>query len=203
MHISTSTKNRCLGGVCGGLGQSFGISVALLRCIFVFLFLFSGGLLACTIYVFIWLILPKSEPGPSVHPKALSKSRKEKIFLGVVGGMSQCFKLDPSLLRVISIIIIFVTGIVPGLALYLLMGTTLPYFMNEPSLSVRRLFREKNKKVLAGVCSGLAFYYRVSPNSIRVIFCVLALFTAVIPMCVLYLLSIFIIPQRPYEGEIL
>jgi phage shock protein C len=54
--IYRSEKNRILGGVCGGLGQYFGIDPTILRIIFVLLTVFGGsGLL---IYLVLWLILP-------------------------------------------------------------------------------------------------------------------------------------------------
>ena len=55
-----STTDCKIGGVCGGLGEYFGIDSTLVRAAFLFMFLsFCSGLL---IYIILWLIAPKN-PG--------------------------------------------------------------------------------------------------------------------------------------------
>jgi phage shock protein C len=52
-----STKNRVLGGVCGGLGEYFDIDPSLVRLLWlVIVFMGGGGVL---IYIILWIILPE------------------------------------------------------------------------------------------------------------------------------------------------
>lgn len=52
-----SDTNKVIGGVCGGLGEYFGIDPTAIRVVLVILmFAFGTGLLA---YIIAWLIMPK------------------------------------------------------------------------------------------------------------------------------------------------
>jgi len=51
--------------------------------------------------------------------KKLYRSRKNKIFGGLVGGLGEYFEIDPVLLRVLLLFAIFMTGFFPGLIAYL------------------------------------------------------------------------------------
>ncbi|MBL7139062.1 MAG: PspC domain-containing protein [Bacteroidales bacterium] len=52
-----STKNRVLGGVCGGLGEYLNVDPVLLRVLWAVFFFFGGmGLLA---YIIAWIIMPE------------------------------------------------------------------------------------------------------------------------------------------------
>lgn len=51
-----SRDNRIIAGVCGGLGEYFGIDPTWVRLIFILLF-FAGGA-AFLIYIILWLIVP-------------------------------------------------------------------------------------------------------------------------------------------------
>lgn len=54
-----STKNRVLGGVCGGFAQYFNIDPVLVRLIFVLMFLFGGS--GLIIYIVSWILMPPSQ----------------------------------------------------------------------------------------------------------------------------------------------
>jgi phage shock protein C len=60
---------------------------------------------------------------------------------------------------------------------------------------MKRLRRSSTDKKIAGVCGGLAEYFEVDPTIVRLVVVAVALFTAVIPMLVGYLLSWMIIPR--------
>ncbi len=61
---------------------------------------------------------------------------------------------------------------------------------------VKRLQRDEQKGILTGVCAGIGGYFRVDPVLIRVIFIILAIFTAVIPVIITYILLAIIMPKR-------
>jgi phage shock protein C len=56
--LRRSRSNRVLAGVCGGLGEYFGINPTIIRIIFMFLLL-PGGFPGVLPYAILWLILPE------------------------------------------------------------------------------------------------------------------------------------------------
>lgn len=57
-RLYRSRKDRMIAGVCGGLGQYFGMDPVWVRLLFV-LFLFLGGS-AFLLYIIMWLIVPNA-----------------------------------------------------------------------------------------------------------------------------------------------
>ena len=57
-YLRRSRSNRVLAGVCGGLGEFFGISAFWFRLLFFILFI-PGGLPGFVPYAILWLIIPK------------------------------------------------------------------------------------------------------------------------------------------------
>lgn len=56
-RLYRSRTNRQIAGVCGGLGEYFGIDPTLIRVLFVLAFLVAGqGLL---LYIILWLVMPE------------------------------------------------------------------------------------------------------------------------------------------------
>ena len=52
--------------------------------------------------------------------KKLYRSKTNKIFAGVIGGLGEYFDVDPTLLRLIWFIILVCTGIMPGTVVYII-----------------------------------------------------------------------------------
>lgn len=65
-----------------------------------------------------------------MEPKRLFRSRKDRILGGVCGGMGNYFNLDPVLIRVIWVVLLFAAGI--GLLAYILAWIIIP---EEPVIS--------------------------------------------------------------------
>ncbi|HIT54340.1 MAG TPA: PspC domain-containing protein [Candidatus Fimivicinus intestinavium] len=61
----------------------------------------------------------------------------------------------------------------------------------------KKLYRSRNDKMVSGVCAGLANFLNIDPTLVRVIYAVLAVFTAVVPCLVLYIVLAIVIPQEP------
>ncbi len=56
--LRRSRSDRILAGVCGGLGEFFGISPAWFRLAFIIAAI-PGGVPGITLYILMWLIVPK------------------------------------------------------------------------------------------------------------------------------------------------
>jgi len=57
--------------------------------------------------------------------KQLLRSRRDRVFAGVCGGVGEYFEIDPNLVRLVWILI-SLAGVVPGVLLYLLAWMILP-----------------------------------------------------------------------------
>ena len=59
----------------------------------------------------------------------------------------------------------------------------------------KKLYRIKNGKVLAGVCGGVAEYFKIDPTVVRVLWALASLlgFAGVLA----YIVCAFIIPEKP------
>jgi phage shock protein C len=63
----------------------------------------------------------------------------------------------------------------------------------------KRLYRSKTKKMIAGVCGGLADYFEIDVSLVRLIFVAISLITAVIPMLIFYVIAWIILPVEEPE----
>lgn len=60
----------------------------------------------------------------------------------------------------------------------------------------KKLYRNTNNKMIAGVCSGLAEYINIDPTIVRLIWALIALSGAGL---VAYLVAAIIIPEKPSD----
>ncbi len=52
----------------------------------------------------------------------LTKSSSDKILAGVCGGLANAWDMDSTLVRVLYVVLTLVTGLVPGLLVYLILA---------------------------------------------------------------------------------
>ena len=71
------TKNKILGGVCGGISKAAKINISIVRILFVILLFFSCGIYVI-VYMALWIIVP-TETLES-EKKAINNSLDSKIF---------------------------------------------------------------------------------------------------------------------------
>jgi phage shock protein PspC (stress-responsive transcriptional regulator) len=64
------------------------------------------------------------------------------------------------------------------------------------SQNVRKLYRSKTNKMIAGVCGGLAEYFNIDANLMRVIYILLFFVTGLLPLIIIYLIMWAIVPAR-------
>jgi phage shock protein C len=82
--------------------------------------------------------------------KKLYRSRKDKVLFGVCGGIGEYFDVDPILIRIIFILLVFVKGF--GFLLYFISAFLIPFKTGkQKSLSMttekaQSLFDELAKK---------------------------------------------------------
>jgi phage shock protein PspC (stress-responsive transcriptional regulator)/heme/copper-type cytochrome/quinol oxidase subunit 2 len=100
------------------------------------------------------------------EPKRLYRDENHKVLGGVCSGIANYFGIDPVVVRILSIIFFGVTFLV-----YPVLWIAVPSSATQVIGSQRkRLFRDPDDKVIAGVCSGLAQYFGLSVWIPRVLF---------------------------------
>lgn len=66
---------------------------------------------------------------------------------------------------------------------------------------------KSNDRIIAGVCGGIAEYFGFDATIVRLVTAALALFTAIVPSVILYLIAAMIIPDASpkktvYDGPV-
>ncbi|MEW5901566.1 MAG: PspC domain-containing protein [Acidobacteriota bacterium] len=65
----------------------------------------------------------------------------------------------------------------------------------------KKLYRSLKRRMIGGVCGGLADYFDLDVSLVRLIFVGLGLVTAIIPMALFYLIAWIIIPVEEAKKE--
>ncbi|PIR77771.1 MAG: hypothetical protein COU30_00640 [Candidatus Magasanikbacteria bacterium CG10_big_fil_rev_8_21_14_0_10_38_6] len=52
--------------------------------------------------------------------KKLTRSKTNRVWTGIIGGMGEYLNVDPTILRLLFIILVIFTGFVPGVLAYVL-----------------------------------------------------------------------------------
>ncbi len=111
----------------------------------------------------------------------LYRDTNDKVLGGVCSGLAAYFRIDPSIIRIIFVVFTFSGG--AGFLLYLLMWIILPSKPLDHVASTKRLYRNPEEKVIAGVASGIATYFDIAIWVPRLIFAmplVLGIFSSII-----------------------
>jgi phage shock protein C len=58
--------------------------------------------------------------------KKLTKDTSDKKISGVCSGIAKYFDIDPTLVRVLTVLLIIFTGLVPGLIAYIIAALIMP-----------------------------------------------------------------------------
>ncbi len=67
--------------------------------------------------------------------------------------------------------------------------------MHTP-METKKLYRSKTNRIFAGICGGLGEYMNIDPVLIRLIWLLVVVFTGVFPGLLVYILAIYIIPNK-------
>ena len=99
--------------------------------------------------------------------KSLYRDENNKVLGGVCSGIAAYFGIDPVIVRVLFTIFAF-TGI--GFLLYVILWVFVPGSNLISNGARKRLYRNPDKKIIGGVCSGLGSYFNINPWIPRVLF---------------------------------
>lgn len=96
------------------------------------------------------------------------RNEADKFLGGVCSGLAAYFRIDPSIVRLIFVLFMFSGG--AGFLLYILLWIILPAKALQPVASTRRLYRNPDEKVVAGVAGGIATYFDIPVWVPRLVF---------------------------------
>jgi phage shock protein C len=133
-------------------------------------------------------LLQATDTGIYGPPPRLWRSRSDRVFLGVLGGLSEKFGWETKPIRIL-------VGLFGVLSLPLgTLPVTIPYLTlwaitraRGPKGPPRQLRRSRTDTVVAGVLGGVARWMGISPRVVRVLYSGLTLLTFVLPGVVTYL----------------
>jgi phage shock protein PspC (stress-responsive transcriptional regulator) len=98
----------------------------------------------------------------------LYRDKSDKILGGVCSGIANYMNVDPAIIRLLFAIITF-GGFGFGILIYILMWIIIPARDLE-GYAGKRLFRNPDDRIIAGVAGGLAAYFRKEAWIIRLVF---------------------------------
>lgn len=108
-----------------------------------------------------------SSSSASAPKGSLMRNSNDKILGGVCSGIAHTLRIDPTVVRVLFALLSFGGG--TGILIYLILWIVLP---EQPltALTQKRLFRNPDQKVIAGICGGIASYFNIPVWLPRIIF---------------------------------
>ncbi len=97
------------------------------------------------------------------------RDENHKVVAGVCAGIANYFNIDPLVVRILFVIFAFGFGF--GFITYLVLWVAVPSTASTVIGSAKkRLFRDPDNKLIAGVCSGLSQYFGVNVWIPRILF---------------------------------
>jgi phage shock protein C len=134
-------------------------------------------------------------------PKRLTRTSSVGRIAGVCAGIAEYLDADVTLVRLVWVVLSIVPGgFVGGIVAYLAAWAIMPdsSVPTNADAGIQRLSRSTTDRKVAGVCGGLAEYFRVDSTMVRVLWAILTIIPGAIVLgIVAYLVAWFIMPSAP------
>jgi phage shock protein PspC (stress-responsive transcriptional regulator) len=100
--------------------------------------------------------------------RRLFRNENDKVLGGVCSGLANYFNIDVVVARIVFVVLLF-SGV--GFLTYIIMWIAVPSSATVQIGGTRKkLFRDPDEKMIAGVCSGIGNYFGINPWIPRVLF---------------------------------
>ena len=139
----------------------------------------------------------ESNTSEEKKPKRLFRNINDKVIGGVASGISNYFKIDPLITRIIFITMAFLGGF--GLLAYIICWIGIPAGNDSESIIRKRYYRDSDEKVLGGVAMGVANYFSVDVSLVRILFLISIFFGGF--GVLIYFILWFITPEATTVGQ--
>jgi len=111
---------------------------------------------------------PTGSTQPTTGSKRLFRDENDKVLGGVCSGLANYFNIDVVIARIIFVVLLF-SGV--GFLTYIIMWIAVPSSATTQIGATRKkLFRNPDEKLIAGVCSGIGNYFGINAWIPRVLF---------------------------------
>lgn len=101
--------------------------------------------------------------------KRLYRDENNKVLGGVCAGLANYFGIDPVVVRIIFVVLLFAGGV--GFLPYIIFWVAVPSSATKViGGSRKKFFRDPDDKIVAGVCSGIGNYFGINPWIPRALF---------------------------------
>ena len=105
--------------------------------------------------------------GTETH-RRLYRDENNKVLGGVASGLARYFGTDPMVMRIIFVVLAFAGA---GILAYIILWIAVPSTASTEIGGIRKkMYRDPDDKIIAGVCSGIGNYFGVNPWVPRVLF---------------------------------
>ena len=95
-----------------------------------------------------------AEPAARPAPRRLFRSQRDRVIAGICGGIAESYAADPALVRIATVVIGLLTGVVPMILLYVIAAIVIPE--GEPSgTPIARPAGSEERRLIAPVILGL------------------------------------------------
>ena len=128
-RLTRSRANGNIAGVCAGMAEYFEIDVVVVRVAWVVFSIIPGAIIGGVLaYLAAWLIIPESADAASVPVgRRLTRSATDKRIAGVCGGLAEYFAVDPTVVRLVWVILSILGGaVIGGVIAYVLAWLIIP-----------------------------------------------------------------------------
>ncbi len=224
MTESTNTKKlyrsgvqKMIGGVCGGVADYLNIDPTLVRVLWSLAVLLNGiGLLA---YIVCLIFVPLNPQHAGLPPAARPKNNDFGLFVGIAVVFIGVMFLFNNIFNFLWPFHWRWYGFWPfhwhtfwPLILIAFGGWYIYYTMQKDKQSPdtdapdeqgkTRLYRSRSTRMIAGVCGGLAHYWNVDVNVIRISFIIMTFLTHIVLGIGIYIALILLAPEEPLTRPI-
>jgi phage shock protein C len=129
-RVTRIPEDGKIAGVCAGLAAYLDADVTLIRLAWIVLSIVPGLLLGgLLVYVVCWILLPVSASGERYGYRGprLTRSMADRQIAGVCGGLADYLHVDPTIVRVVWVILtIYPCAIIGGVIAYLIGWMVIP-----------------------------------------------------------------------------
>jgi phage shock protein PspC (stress-responsive transcriptional regulator) len=128
-RLTRSRANGNIAGVCAGMAEYFEIDVVVVRVAWVVFSIVPGAIIGGVLaYLAAWLIIPESADAAGVPVgRRLTRSTTDKRIAGVCGGLAEYFVVDPTVVRLVWVILSILGGaVIGGVIAYVLAWLIIP-----------------------------------------------------------------------------
>jgi phage shock protein PspC (stress-responsive transcriptional regulator) len=136
--------------------------------------------------------------------KKLYRSKSDKMLAGICGGLGSYLNIDPTIIRLIMIVLCIFTVIIPLLIVYFIAALIIPLEKKDTPLNKNytKFYRSIRDRKIAGICGGIGAVTKIDPVFLRLLMIFLCVITGIIPLVLAYFIGWMIIPEYPSNKDI-